>query len=272
MKICIYYYSGAGNTACISEIISQIAQAKGYAVYRKRITKKTLETIQQEYDILAIGFPVYFRRAPLIVLDFINRQLGKNRRFFMFSTKGLYSGDASKEIQILAKERFFTCIGNMEFYMPGSDVLALMAKKNSLTEKIFKCIHSNHIKTRIEGFINSLDDLEKIEDIKSKWYMPLDNGIIKPLERHFTDSYQVFIGRFEAHKTRCDLCLHCVKNCPNFNISIIDHAIVFGTDCSFCLRCIHQCHRKAIEIKGKTEGKVRYHPVVTPDLSVNFTN
>ncbi len=272
MKICIYYFSGAGNTECISEIIGQVAQAKGYEVYRKRITVKSLETIQQEYDILAIGFPVYFRRAPLIVVNFINRQIGKNRKFFTFSTKGLYSGNASKEIQAIAKERFFTPIGNLEFYMPGSDALALMAKKNSLTEKVLKCIHSKNIRTKVEIFINSIDNLKKTEEIQSKWYMPLDNRIVKPLERYFTNSYQVFIGKFTTNKARCDLCLHCVKNCPNLNISITGNTIIFGSNCSFCLRCIHQCPQEAIEITNKTENKVKYHPKITNDLLIKFNN
>ncbi|PID77766.1 MAG: hypothetical protein CSB21_03465 [Deltaproteobacteria bacterium] len=240
MRICIYYFSGAGNTECISKIIGQIAKSKGYSVYRRRITKKSLETIQQGYDILAIGFPVYFRRAPLIVLNFINKQIGNNRKFFIFSTKGLYSGNASREVQALAEKRFFNCIGNLEFYMPGSDALALMAKKNSFPEKVFKSIHSKNIKIQIEKFISSISNLEKIEEIKSKWYIPLDNAIIKPLERHFTNSYQIFIGRFAANKESCDLCLHCVKNCPNFNISIADNTILFGSNCSFCLTQVQQ--------------------------------
>ncbi|PIE75040.1 MAG: hypothetical protein CSA18_01965 [Deltaproteobacteria bacterium] len=182
MKICIYYFSGAGNTECIAKIIEQISQNKGNSVYRKRITKKFLEKIEQDYDILEIGFPVYFRHAPLMVLNFINRQVGNNRKFFTFCTKGLYSGNASREIHNLAQKKSFRVAGNLEFYMPGSDGLTLMAKKKSLTEKIFKCIHSKNIRSQIENFIISIKRLENIEEVKSKWYIPFDNGIIKPLE------------------------------------------------------------------------------------------
>ncbi len=274
-KICIYYYSGAGNTECIAEITGEIFKAEGCSVFRERITKKSLKTIQQNYDILAVGFPVYFRRAPLMVLDFIRRQAGGARKFFSFCTKGLYSGNASGEIQKLAKERSFLCTGSLEFYMPGSDALALMAKKNSLTEKIFKSIHSRNIKKQIEDFVKSIDNnaaAAAVKEIKPKWYTPLDNRIVKPLERYFADNYQIFVNRLEADKSSCNLCRHCVNNCPNCNISIADNAVLFGKDCSFCLRCLHQCPQESIEIRNKTENKVKYHPEMTNDLSVNFDN
>ncbi len=272
MKICIYYYSGAGNTECISEILQHVLQTEGHNVYRKRITKKTIETAPEKYELLAIGFPVYFRRAPLLVLDFIGRQIGNKRKFFSFCTKGLYSGDAAKEIQALATEQSFHHIGHLEFYMPGSDALALMARKKSLSEKFFKAIHSRNIKKRIEKFIRSINDHEKIEKIRSKWYTPLDNRIVKPLEHHFTDNYQIFFDRFVTNQVKCTLCLHCVKTCPNANISVAEGTVQFGSVCSFCLRCLHQCPEEAIDIKDKTEDKVKYHPKITKDLLIDFDN
>ncbi len=274
MKTGIYYFSGAGNTECIAKIMAEIFKIKGYSVFRKRITNTSLQTIQQEYDILVTGFPVYFRRAPLMVQDFINRQAGHNRKFFTFCTKGLYSGNAAREIQILAKERSFKCSGHLEFLMPGSDALALMAKKNSLTEKIFKSIHSRNIRKQIEDFVKSIDNnaaAAAVNEIKAKWYTPFDNGIIKPLERYFTNNHQIFVNRFEASQSSCNLCRHCVHNCPNANIAISDNRVLFGSNCSVCLRCLHQCPQEAIEIRNKTENNVKYHPAMTKDLSVNFS-
>ena len=270
MKICIYYYSGAGNTECVAKIIAKLAESHGHQVYRKRISTNSLNEIELNYDILGIGYPIHFRQAPSLVADFITKQNGKSKQLFTFCTKGMYSGNATKHIQILAKQNLFSLVGNLELYMPGSDALALIAKKESLTERMLKNIHSRKIKTRIELFLSSIYKSQEMDVVGSKWYVPLDNIIVKPLERYFTNNYQIFIDRFSPDQERCDLCQFCVKNCPNNNIKLIDDKITFGSNCSFCLRCIHRCPQEAIQIKNKTENKVKYRPRVANGLSISF--
>lgn len=271
MKICIFYYSGAGNTECVAKIIGKVVQNHGHEVYCKRITKESLCEIKQNYDILGIGYPIHFRKAPSLVSEFITKQNGKGKNLFTFCTKGLYSGNASREIQLIAKQNLFTVSGNIELYMPGSDALALIAKKKSLTERLLKSIHSRKIRTKIEEFLSSIYQLPNLDGNRSKWYFPLDNGIVKPLEHYFTNNYQVFIERFSVIHELCDLCQFCVKNCPNMNIKLTDSNITFGSHCSFCLRCIHRCPHGAIQIKSKTEDKVKYHPTVTSELTIRYS-
>lgn len=270
MKICIYYYSGAGNTECVAKIIGKIAQSHGHQIYRKRISANSLNEIRQDYDVLGIGYPIHFRQAPSMVADFITKQTGQGKKLFTFCTKGLYSGNAAKEIQLLAKEKQFSLVGNLELYMPGSDVLALIAKKESLAECMFKSIHSRKIKTKIEFFLSSIYKSQAIGVQKVKWYIPFDKGIVKPLEYYFTNNYQIFIDRFSTNQELCDLCQFCVKNCPNSNITLNNDKIIFGSNCSFCLRCIHRCPQEAIQIKNKTENKVKYRPRVTNGISISF--
>ncbi len=64
MKISVYYYSSAGNTESIAKIIGKIALSHGHSVSCERITKKLLHQIEDDFDILGIGYPIHFREAP----------------------------------------------------------------------------------------------------------------------------------------------------------------------------------------------------------------
>jgi ferredoxin len=52
----------------------------------------------------------------------------------------------------------------------------------------------------------------------------------------------------------CNLCEHCIKNCPTNNICIKNDKIKFGSKCTFCMRCIYSCPQKAIHIKKPFSG------------------
>jgi len=270
MKICIYYYSGAGNTECIAKIIRKIALDHGHFVSCKRITQKSLHKIEENFDILGIGYPIHFREAPSLVADFIARQKGENRKLFSFCTKGMYSGNASRNIQLFAKQKMFRFAGNLELYMPGSDALALIAEKGSLTERILKGVQSRKIRNKIERFLESTYQSPGLQVNNPKWYTFLDSIIVKPLERYFTENYRIFVSRFHVIQESCDQCRLCVENCPNINIRLVADKITFGANCSFCLRCIHRCPHEAIQIRDRTENKVKYRPTVTGTLTIEY--
>ena len=56
---------------------------------------------------------------------------------------------------------------------------------------------------------------------------------------------------------QCISCGKCEKICPMNNIKLVKGQPVFGENCTWCFGCIARCPKKAIDIKGKTEGKRR---------------
>ncbi len=268
MKLAIYYYSGAGNTECIAKIIQKLSMSYAHDVIINRITLESvnLNLLERDYDILGLGYPVHFRKAPSLVIEFIERCQGINKKIFTFCTKGMYSGNASREILLIAQRNGFTPVGNLEIYMPGTDALILFAKKGSLLEKILKSIHSTRIREKIDKFLTSVFEQKNLGLPKIKWYTFLDYLIVRKIEKMLTNDYQIFKDMFIVKKSKCNLCKTCIKNCPNLNIDLVDNCIVFLSNCSFCLRCIHRCPTEAIQLRGKTEKKVRYFPVVTKEF------
>ncbi len=265
IRVGILYFSGAGNTECIAHILEKAFAAREPCeiVFCERITRHLDVNALRDFDLLGIGFPIYFRRTPEIVYEMIGRLKGKDRHVFTFCTKGMYSGNVSRSVQEHARSVGFVPAGNLEVHLPGTDVLLLFAKKGSRTEKIVKKMRSRKIDVKTRRFVQTLLE-NPIPDVPSpKWYTFFDEWVMKPLERLFTKDYQIFKGKYQVLTERCTECLLCVRECPEGNITFQDGGIVFGSNCDVCLRCIHHCPTEAIQMGEKTLNTVRYRPRMT---------
>ncbi len=60
MKISLHYYSGAGNTKFITKKIVKSFEDKIHSVHLNRITDDSIKNIKDDFDVLGIGFPIYF--------------------------------------------------------------------------------------------------------------------------------------------------------------------------------------------------------------------
>lgn len=259
LKISIFYYSGAGNTKFIAKKITH-ALSNEFTVTSKRITEKVLTTTRElECDILGIGFPIYFRKPPELVEAFVNGLEGNGREVFFFCTKGLYSGNAIKGMMELAQKRGFEPLSYIEFYMPGTDALLLLAKKGSLLEKFFKSIHSRNIDQKIASYAKKFLD-NKMKIPRKKWYTFLDEMIVEKFEVAWTKQNKKLIPLFYSKKDVCIECMKCVRGCPRENIFFDGH-IQFGSNCDTCFYCVHHCPVEAIQIGEITEDTVRYNKV-----------
>ena len=259
MKISIFYYSGAGNTKFISKKIASSLK-QNFDITNQRITTKLINNIYKlDSDIIGIGFPIYFRRPPELVVELLKKLEGNNKRIFFFCTKGLYSGNAIKQMMELSKKRGFVPLSYIEFYMPGTDALLLLAKKGSFTEKFFRSIYSRNIDKKIVRYTEKI--LHNHMDIpKRKWYTFLDMLIVEKFEIIWSDQNKKLISRFYSKKDVCIQCMKCVRGCPRNNI-IFDEYIRFGSDCDTCFYCVHHCPVEAIQIGNITENTVRYNKV-----------
>ncbi len=266
----ILYFSGAGNTECLALIFQGVFARRGdcKVVFFERITRKLNLEALPEFDILGIGFPIYFRRTPSIVFETIDRLKGKGQSVFTFCTKGMYSGNVTRDILSRCASTGLVPVGHFEAFMPGTDILLLFARKGSLTERIVKKMHSRHLDRKANQFAEAVLQTEGPSIPRVKWYTPIENKVVKPLERLVTRDYQVFKEGYYVLPGRCTCCLLCVQNCPEDNISLQDGRIVFGNHCDHCLRCIHHCPTEAIQIGIKTLKTVRYWPKATEGLKI----
>ena len=260
MKISILYYSGAGNTEFIAKKIEKSFKNKSHLVSSEKIKEDSINNVEDGFDVLGIGFPIYFREAPELVYDLLRSLDGKNRSIFFFATKGLYSGNAVRNIMDFSAAQNFQPVGSIEFFMPGTDFLILFAKKDSFTERFLKRIHSRNIDEKISSFMKRVQGSAPAKRPFRKWYTLFDDYIVKKLETMYDNHHRDYIGQFYSRADTCIECMKCVKGCPRHNITFYEH-IKFGVNCDVCFYCIHNCPTDSIQIGEITEGNVRYNRV-----------
>jgi flavodoxin/ferredoxin len=257
MKVQMLYYSGAGNTKFISKIIENKLVQNNHIIKSIKITKKSIDSLDNDFDILFLGFPVYFRKAPELVYKVFEKLSGENRPIMVFITKGLYSGNVFKYIHKISLENSFIPIGFLDILMPGTDLLTWGIKSNSLGEKIFTNIYSPNINKKIDNFIRKMDRNKLIKKVYTKWYTLLDDLIVKRMEIKADNAHKDWIAKFIVNKEECIQCMKCVRGCPCENIKFTN-SIIFGINCDICLYCINNCPKCAINISQNTIDKIKY--------------
>lgn len=259
MNVALLYYSGAGNTKFIAKNIYKKLVERSYNVKLINITSKAISLSDNEIDLYVVGFPVYDLVAPKSVKNYIQNLDAKNKPIAYFCTKAFMSVDSIKELSDISTKRGLNTVATLDLFMPGTDLLAFAAKKNSKSEKILKFFHSRNIGSKIDKFIRTIEKNRSVS-ISKKWYSYLSFLIPKKSKEAFHSQYSKQIPDFHCLNDICTECMVCVKNCPLENINLKD-GIKFGLNCDMCLKCLHHCPVEAIQIGDTTKGKVRYNKV-----------
>ncbi len=251
MHIKIAYYSGSGNTQYVSVLLRKFL-SKGHKVSMFYIKKG--KVMDDDFDALVLGMPVYAYRPPETVVDFLKGLSGNGRSVFIFITKGLISGDAGRIAALILKERGFKVKGANDILMADS-LFVLLAKKGSLLHKIM-LFPNRGIEKKVENLAEHIQRslIEEDEYIpRKKIYVPFTSLIATM----FWKKEKIWQTEFFADE-RCDLCGACVGLCPTHNINIKNGRVLWGNDCDFCMRCLHRCPKQAIQIGKYTLKSPRY--------------
>jgi len=259
MKISLLYYSGAGNTKFIAQALSKKLKAASHRVTLTKITDSTAIDIDQTFDMFIVGFPVYDLTSPLSVKTLVSNIENTTKPIAYFCTKAFASADTIMELAEVSERKGLRNVAKIEFYMPGSDLLGMFAKKDSKTEKIVKFFHSRNIGKKLDRFVEKIE-AQNIEIFSKKWYVYLSPLIPQKWKDAFHNQYSRFVPQFFSIDDRCIECMKCVNECPRENIRF-DEGIKFEENCDMCLHCLHHCPTDAIQIGTYTEGTVRYKKI-----------
>ncbi len=252
MHIKIAYYSGSGNTQYVALLLRRFLSSK-HKVSTFFIKKN--KRMDDTFDALLVGTPVYAYDPPDIVIDFIKTLRGNGRKAFIFITKGLLSGNTGHKIAYFLKKSGFKVVGSKDILMADS-LFILLSKEGSLLHKIM-LIPNIGIKNRVKKLSFTIENafLSNKEITPSKkLYTPITSFIAHMFWKKEKKWQQAFFS-----DERCDLCGACVGLCPENNIKIEKGRVLWGYDCDFCLRCLHRCPQKAIQIGRFTKSSPRYH-------------
>jgi len=260
MKLSLWYYSGAGNTEFIARKISKRLLEQSHDVTLRRITAQSIKSVKQDTDLLIIGFPIYDLKPPDLVRELVENLHAEKRPVAWFCTKALLSADSTRDLMRLAQDKGFFTIAVAEYTMPATDMLAVLAKKGSLTEKIIKFFHSRHLNKKLDVFISAMIRQNPIKPPKRKWYLHLERVIPNSIKQSFHGQFTKLRPLLHSIPENCEECMKCVMACPRSNIRF-EETIKFGSTCDLCLRCFHHCPTESIQIGSLTKETVRYNKV-----------
>lgn len=248
-RIRILYHSGAGSTQTIAEIYQELL-----APFQVTLADISDEIDQEELrasDFLIIGFPTYHCEPSQTMRECI-RDLPvfpKVKQAFVFTTCGLYAGNAVRHCIELLREKNIVVNGYASYRAPATDGVLLLPEL-SFMYRYEKRIH-NHIQRDIGRIFAYATTRTLEESIPAFKFYTLLNYPNKVLGKAYTHTMHVDEGKC----IHCDLCIRaCSRKCWTKGES---RPIFSKKNCESCFRCIHHCPTGAIYLSEKTADRRR---------------
>ena len=134
MKLLFLYFSGTGNTDYVAHYLARYlvrGRICPFIEIELRSIEWQLAEATTDFDVLAVGFPVYAGDAPELVQAYLARlPSGEGRGAFVFCTKGAFAGGAVRRSMRRLVDRDYMPLGGGSVLMPGADGLSMVSKNS----------------------------------------------------------------------------------------------------------------------------------------------
>ncbi|MFO7969804.1 MAG: EFR1 family ferrodoxin [Candidatus Izemoplasmatales bacterium] len=252
MKILIMQFSGTGNTYQISKMIQNSLINKNHQVDLYPIEKiSNVNSLIKNYDMIAIGYPIYGSDLPKIVKDMVEElNPESSKRAFVFCTQLMFSGDGAAYLAKKLIAKGFIVRQLAHFNMPNniSDSLGLFTNRTNL-----KRLNKRKLR-QVERFVKKID-----KDKKSLKGLNIFSHLLGLIQRVPFQKYEYSIFNHSISiENSCILCKKCIDLCPVDNFTIKDNKLVENNRCILCYRCINHCPTKSLHISKNKLVKKPY--------------
>jgi len=251
MKILILYFSAAGATRSVAEMMANALSNHEVDIYS--VEKKVFKDFST-YNALVIGTPTHHAEPAKFLINYIDEMPVQQSKIptFVFNTKGLASCHTNR---ILAKKllsKNLITIYEADYIGPASDgslVLPQMKRFFQFEKGVEAKVAQDC--SRFLELVSSQKD-EVIANIPSIRFSTFINAPNK-----FGSGF--FKMKIHLHQDDCIKCNLCVNRCPYKAIGITEKKfpVVIKSKCTNCYRCIHQCPTQALGLwKNKKHSKL----------------
>lgn len=265
MDVCIFYFSGTGNTWWASNKLVEELKIKGRTAECHSIEmldKDATAELIENSDAVLFGYPVYGSYLPEPMKEFIDNipEPSKTRKTGIFCTQMKASGDGAWFYHKVLEEKGFEIRWTFHFIMPNNISMKVFplpytVEKTKL-DKIFE-----RCGTKIEAAAESI--AMNVLSLTGNGVFSLFIGLMqRPAYRHFTK--RPFKSPYTVDNEKCVNCMRCIQLCPEGNIKLIDGKIQYGENCTFCMRCYNYCPKTAISAYGMAHNNKK-KPYRGPD-------
>jgi len=244
VKICIFYFSGTGNTEIITNLLQkELINLNANVIVKKIeiIIKKKTRIKTDKYDLIGIGYPIHAFNAPKIVYNFIQQlHNDEGKKAFTFRSSGdpFLNGGSTKMLRNQLERKGYNVFNENLSIMPTN---VLLQFKDNLNKQLYQFAQIN--------MKNFAEDI-----MKRKVSLQRNNIILTLVSKLFSFMETIgarWLGKRMNVSDSCIKCFKCAKNCPTGNIILVDNTntITFDSSCNLCMRCIYECPTNAIHFK-----------------------
>jgi ferredoxin len=281
-----YYFSGTGNSLAIARGLA--AECRGKLIPIPPLMD--LDHLEIDGDVVGIVFGVQHGAPPLIVQRFVSKLAGLEGRYLVgICTYGDGPGLAIEYLGRALRSRGGGLAAGFAVHMPynyltpsftlrkfrDSFVLrqvsaqkqqALLADSKNRIEQIAEFIGTRGTGTYETAAtrITRVTEWLGLEERFGKRFWLRVAGVAESPDLSFLDSRQLMDRGFHWDQN-CNGCGICSRICPRGDIEMIEARPVWHQHCEQCFACLQWCPREAIQFRGGTSGRRRYHH---PDVSL----
>jgi menaquinone-dependent protoporphyrinogen IX oxidase/ferredoxin len=245
MNVLIVYFSATGNTAKMATVIEERFAELGAEVTMSNVTsykRRQEKNDMASYDAVVFGLPVYSRRAPRVVREWLRTLNGQGKKCSMFFTYGGFGAHpAHYSTRQILEEQHFRVVSSAEFLgahtfnLGGWKAMEGRPDEHDFTvAKEYVEITNRRFTDEDESLLGELEKTEHPEELldsaeafrfKKVTQLPTREGTECSLcltceELCPTGAMKAELG--EADKRKCIACLACVANCPEYILAIND--------------------------------------------------
>jgi Fe-S-cluster-containing hydrogenase component 2 len=272
-KSIVIYFSQTGNTKKIAQSIHAGMQGISEKCDLARMQDVTARDLL-EYDLIGIGSPVWHRREPTNVLNFIEYTMNSldGKQAFVFCTHGLFPGHFFARIVPALTTEGLIVIGWKNWYAScwvpehpkpyftdghpdaidleearsfGREMLEVSGKIAGGEKELLPTLPTGKAYHGLYPGPGSTDRASSTHSLQGKVTIPT---------RELIDLRSF---HFEINKDKClyPKCTVCIDNCPTHSINFSVSPPIFRTNCDRCWFCEQICPRGAIEVDWEPIAK-----------------
>lgn len=274
MKSIVIYYSQTGNTKKIAQAIHT-----GMSELSEQCDIARLQDVDTEdltkYDLIGLGAPVWHRREPVHVMNFIEYTMDsvEGKHGFAFCTHGLLPGRFLARVVPLMTQRGLIVVGWNNWYcsvtLPDKpkpyftdghpDEIDLNEAKNFGREMAQR---SMKIYAGEEQLIPALPKGREYDELYpgrgSSWQLSKGKRqeITENMEPLEMLGLRSFGFKFNKEKCLYPKCTLCIDNCPTHSINMSASPPIIRKRCDRCWYCEQICPRGAIEVDWESIARL----------------
>ena len=250
----VLYFSGTGNTKYVAELFAGKMGAKCLSI-EDQIDFATEITVQ---ETIAICYPIYGSRAPLIMRRFVAEHLPdlKGKKLVILVTQWYFSGDGARSLLDLLPVGHVEVLYAEHILMPNnvSNLWPLFRKQSRRKLRRYRA--------RAERKLERVCKKISAGRVKKRGFSKLSRAVGGLQGNPWLRIGEDWMGRkVIIYEDACIHCGLCAYYCPMQNLEELRGKIVSRQDCTVCYRCVNFCPERAITVFFKQRPKWQYQGV-----------